>query len=227
MKCAATATLCVALVVAGSDTADAGVGSLIRKALSKIGNRGTSKVAGKAGASSARAGARTAGKISGRVGGKASGAAPRVGGHVTSKAGRTVVSHLGRGGEAALAKISPGSVPRLAELSKDLARSPYCDDWLSYIARAGDTALDLAWRNKGSIAVLSVATAMALRPAEFVEAGEHVATAAIESTAKHVAAPVAASVARHAVSAMPWPAIGNILLITGIGGGVFWYLRRR
>lgn len=210
-------------MLVSSGAAEAGLGSLIWKSLSKVGRRSTSTVIRKGGAR----GANVAAKTAGRAGSGTAKVAGKIGQHVTSKAGRTVVSRLGAAGERALTKVSPRYASRLAELSGDLARNPYCDDWLAYIARAGDTALNVAWANKGSIAVLSVATAVALHPSEFVEAGERVATAAVESTTQHVAAPLAQSVASHAVAAFPWALFGNLSCLAIIGGGVLWYRRRR
>ena len=136
---------------------NAGLGSLLRKGFSKLAQRGTSSAARKSGSTAVKTGAKTAG----RVGSQAGSTVVHTGGRLASRAGQKVVTRLGPAGQSAVAKWSPRRAEMLAEISEDLSRNPYCDEWLSYIARAGDAALDVAWRNKGGIAVLSVATAMA------------------------------------------------------------------
>jgi hypothetical protein len=151
-----------------------------------------------------------------------------------------VVNAFGDEGGRALSALSAESGERLAQLAPDLARHPEGSKWLATIAQHGDAAVTWLWQCKGSLAVATAATAVLLRPAEFIEASEHVATEAITTTGKHVVQPLIDQTALHVaeplirevaapVTRQALPSLG--LATTGMvcagGGWYLWRYRRR
>lgn len=155
-----------------------------------------------------------------------------------ASASATVASNLGAGGSRALRKLSPEYADKVADISGELARSPYREQWIEMLARYGDRCANFLWQRKGSVAVAAGATAVLLSPADFMEAsgaviesgitvaGTHVVKPIITESARHVAAPMAREVAKHAAASFPWGMFWGCLGAASIGGLGAWYFRK-
>ncbi len=110
-----------------------------------------------------------------------------------------VVMQFGDDGARALSAVSKESGAKLAQMSSDIAKHPQAGEWISTIAKHGDAAVSWLWNRRLSIAVGTTATAILLQPESFLQAGEHVATAAITATGEHLVEPLIAETASHMV----------------------------
>jgi len=201
--------------------AEAGFGTLLARGCKVVGSkvqkafgRGVTKTSGKA-----------AGRTASSVGSKAAAKAGRTATRQTADAAATastrVMKHLGVAGGTALAKLPPASAAKLAEMSQLLARSPYKSQWMEAIGKYGGACVDFLASHKSGIAVGTAATAVLLKPGDFLSAmggaveagvntaGEFVAKPIIDNAAEHVAKPMAMSAA-----ASSWHPFWNFVFIT-------------
>jgi hypothetical protein len=169
-----------------------------------------------------------------RIGGAVAGAAQKDVGALAARFGHHVaapiVGKFGDDGARALGSLSSQGAQRLAAMTDDLAASGRGKDWMKLIATRGDEVIEWLWKRKGSIAVGTVATAVALQPEEFLRASEHVATSAVDAAGKHVFEPliaqglkhIAGPMAERAAAAIPW---GTISLMA-LAGLIPWWIFR-
>jgi hypothetical protein len=189
--------------------------AVARKALLE----GLESGAGTAGSRIGRTVAREAGKDAGAL-------AARFGTQVTAP----VIAKFGDDGARALASLSPSGAQRLASMADDLAASGRSKDWMKLVAERGDEVMEWLWKRKGSVAVGTVAAAVALQPEEFLRASEHVATSAVDSAGKHVFEPLIAQGAKHiagpmaerAAAAIPW----DTITLMALAGLIPWWIFR-
>ena len=234
----------------GPTPAEAGVGKALIKGLSYLGQKlgkitGSRTVVrravGQTAKTSSKAAAKAATKTAAAGGSKLASQGAKAAVVAGMSTGKVVATHLGTAGTNALAKLSPSGGKKLAELSSQLARNPHKGEWLKLLtnSQVPEKVADFMWQKKGSIAVLSVATAMAMQPDEFLQAaegvatttvtvaGEHVMKPLISETAEHIAAPVATEVARQASASIPWGTIFTMVILTVTFTGAYWFIRRR
>jgi hypothetical protein len=170
-------------------------------------------------------GAGKAGSTVVRQAGKDVGAlAAKFGARVTTP----VVGKFGDDGARALASLSTTGGERLASIADELASSGRGKDWMKLIAARGDEVMEWLWKHKGSVAIGTAATAVALQPEEFLRASEHVATAVLDSAGKHVFEPLIAQGAKHiagpmaerAAAAIPW----HTIALMALAGLIPWWI---
>jgi hypothetical protein len=142
----------------------------------------------------------------GKVAGKAALSLSDDAASAISKHGSAVAAPLigkfGDDGAKAILKLSPRNARRMTMMTDELAASGRGSDLLAVVAEKGDAAAGWLWRNKGSVAVGSVAVAFLANPEAFLSAGESVATTAITSTTQDVAKPLIEQTAKHVAPAM-------------------------
>jgi hypothetical protein len=150
-----------------------------------------------------------------------------------------VLAHLGPAGVQSMAKLSPVGANRLAEVSVELAKSPYKTEWLRLIGESGDAVATFLWERKLSVGVAAAATAAVLAPDEFLQAsegvltttisvaGEHVMAPLITQTAQHVAGPIAQEVTKQATANFPLTLVLCATFACVAGGLLYRRLRRR
>ncbi len=210
--------------------AEAGVGTLLAKGckgvsskVQKAFGRGVTKTSGNKGSRTATTAAgRTASSVGVKAAAKAGRTATRTTADAAVTASSRVIKHLGVAGGTALAKLPPESAAKLADVSHLLARSPYKSQWMEAIGRYGSSCVDFLASHKSGIAVGTAATAVLLKPGDFLSAmggaveagmnsaGEFVAKPMIGNAAEHVAKPMAMSVA----ASSSWHTFWNFVFIT-------------
>ena len=214
-----------------------GAGRLIRHGVSKV----TGQSAGKAAAKVApKAGQVVVTKVGAKsatsAATKATGAAVLLtGSQAVTKAATTVsgtvLDNLGVAGAKVLPKLSSSGAKKLADLSADLARSPHRGQWLELLGKFGDSAADFLWKNKGSVFVGATATAVVLRPDDFLKTTGRVAETAVTTAGSQLGKPlltgtlqhVAGPVMTHAAAAFPWKTTFFALLtIVSCTGAWYW-----
>lgn len=202
--------------------------------LLKKGSTATIRVAGR---ESAEAAAKRTGLV---VMGQADEAVKAVGKHGSAIAG-PLIGHFGDDGAKALMKLSPTNARRMAIVADELAVGGRGADWMRVLAEKGDVAADWIWRNKGTLAVATAATAFLANPEPFLHAGEQVAVTGIETAGEHVVRPLIeqtvgavapqiattitspAMVMADATSRHPWLLVAFLALFSG--GGFLAYRR--
>lgn len=232
----------VAVWLAPLSQADAQIGSLLRRGVTAVG-----KKLGIVGRESAEESAKRVVSDSSTVAGskglivsggvaKASGstvkplatAGTSVAVRTGTAASKEIVENLGKESAKALKKLSPKGVAELAEISGELAKSPYRSQWLDMLATYGDQCASFLWKRKGSVAIAAVATAVVVSPDDFLQASENIVTTVVEATgsnfveplvtgtAERIVAPVVEEVAANAAAAFPWTVFWFCC-----GGGLF------
>lgn len=205
------------LVVACAGNVEAGLGALLGKAF-KTASAKVQKVMGKGTAkTSSRAGTRAAAKTGTRVASKAgSTGARKAGAGVVASASNSVISNLGTEGALIASQLGPKSTVRLGEMAASIAKSPHRSQWLVMLGKHGGACVDFMWNHKRGIAVGVSATAILLKPADFLESigevaetgvkvvGEHVVHPIVETTAREVAKPIVRHVTSGVVASGPW-----------------------
>lgn len=228
MRAIAPAIISLSIILPAAE-AEAGFGTLLARGckvvsskVQKAFGRGVTKTSGKAGSRTART---AAGRTASSVGSKAAATAGRTATRQTADAAVTasskVMKHLGVAGGTALAKLPPASAAKLADMSQLLARSPYKSQWMEAIGKYGGACVDFLASHKSGIAVGTAATAVLLKPGDFLSAmggaveagvntaGEFVAKPIIDNAAEHVAKPMAMSAASSS-----WHPFWNFVFIT-------------
>ena len=230
MKRALTFTMIgVCLLAFQAPPASAGWGGLIRKGVSAAA-KGSGKVVRK---SATRSAAKAAGKGLTRVATKTGRkAATRVGVKATRAAApgaRMVANHLGLEGAQLLGRLTPRGSRQLAEISGELAKSPYRKQWMAAVAKHGDAAVTWLWKRKGSILCATAATTIALHPEEFMDSVEATTTAVTKQLTQYVAAPIAEEMAKQAAVTFPWQELwGMLSFLVAVGGGLLiWRWRSK
>ena len=222
-----------ALLVVATGRAEAGLGSLLTKGFKTVSSKvqkafgkTASKPTAKAGSRAAKAGvSRTAtatgAKVAGRVGRSATSQTTGAASRAAANASNTVLNNLGMSGGATLSKLNPDATVKLAEVSYSLARSPHKAEWLRLIGKHGGACVDFLWDHKKGLAIGTAATAVILKPGDFLNAmggaveagvnsaGEFVAKPLIDNAAEHVAKPMAIS----AAASSSWHPFWNFVLI--------------
>lgn len=227
-------------IVAGSfstllcETSDAGWGGLLRKgasAASKGVRKAAPTVAPKAiGKEATSLSVKGVTRGAGQVGRKTTTVGVKGSRSMAVPGARVVVNDLGIEGGQLLGQLSAKSASQLAEISGEIARSPYRQQWLSTITSHGDKAVQWLWNRKGAIFVGTAATAIALKPVEFLAAMESASNAVTAKVAEHVVGPLAEEMAAEAASTFPWEQFWRVVLVTsGLVGcfGVWKLLPRR
>lgn len=197
--------LCLA-VAFQSTHAKAQVGRLLKEGLEAAGKKAFGKTASKASQEGAeellkkgssatlrvvgRESAETAAKRAGLVViGQTDEAVKAVGKHGSAIAG-PLVNSFGDDGAKALMNLSSTNARRMAIVADELAAGGRGADWMRVLAEKGDVAADWIWKNKGTIAVATAATAFLANPEPFLQAGEQVVSTGIETAGEHVARPL-------------------------------------
>ncbi|APZ94548.1 hypothetical protein [Fuerstiella marisgermanici] len=190
--------------------ADLGVTSTVASAGTKVVSQAVSRTTKSAAAKTVeQAGRKAAAQVATASAKAASGAASRV------------LKHLGPSGGAILGKLNPNSTARLAEMSSLLARSPHKAQWMKLLGKHGGSCVDFLWKHKKGILVGTTATAVVLKPGDFLASIGSVAEASVttagkvavnmtDKAAEHVAKPLAMSVA----SSSSWHTFWNFVFIT-------------
>lgn len=234
MRCVSVIAVTI-LMIPSAGNAEAGLGSLLGKAF-KTARAKVQKVLGKGTAkNSSKGGSRVAAKTSSRVAGKAgSTGSGKAGAGAMASASNSVISNLGTEGAMIASQLSPESSIRLGEMAASIAKSPHRSQWLAMLGKHGGACVDFLWHNKRGIAVGVSATAVLLKPADFLESmgevaeagvkviGEHVVHPVVETAAKEVAKPIARHVAMNAISSGPWWWLPPMLTCQ-VAMGLFWW----
>lgn len=216
--------LCISLTIC--ESAPAGWGALLRKGVTAAA-KGSNKVSRKAVSTKATRLATT--KV-GHVAGQTSRKMSRVGvksSRAIVPGSRIVVNNLGVEGGQLLGRLSTQSGQQLAEISGELAKSPYRREWLATLSSHGDEAVQWLWKRKGSIFCATAATAIALKPEEFLQAVESATNVATAEVAEHVVAPLAKEMAVEAAATFPWDRLWLGLGISGAALGCWVAWKRR
>lgn len=223
------------IVVSSVSNVEAGLGSLIGKAfrtasakVQKVMGKETAKTSSKAGT---KAAAKTGSRVAGRVGGSGAGKASA---GVIASASNSVISNLGTEGALIASQLGPNSTVRLGEMAASIAKSPHRSQWLAMLGKHGGACVDFMWNHKQGIAVGVSATAILLKPADFLVSigevaetsvkvvGEHVVHPIVETTAVEVAKPMIRHVKRAAVASGPWWWLPPMLTCL-VAMGLFWW----
>ncbi|WP_254509533.1 hypothetical protein [Anatilimnocola floriformis] len=101
-----------------------------------------------------------------------------------------LVRSFGDDGAKALAKLSPGNARRMAMLTDELAATGKGAEFMKVLSAKGDVAAEWIWRNKGSLAVGTVAVAFLANPDPFLAQGGEVTSTIVKSATKDVARPL-------------------------------------
>lgn len=101
-----------------------------------------------------------------------------------------LLKRFGDDGAKALSKLSSTNARRMAMLTEELGAAGRGADFMKVLAQRGDVAADWIWKNKGTIAVATTATAFLTNPDAFLQAGEAVITESVEAVGKHMAEPL-------------------------------------
>jgi len=230
-----TAIIAAVLVLSCAGSTEAGLGSLIGKAfktasskVQKVLSKGTAKGSGKSGTKVA---AKTGSRVVGRVGNTGAGKASA---SVVASASNSVISNLGTEGALIASKLSPQSTIRLGEMARTIAKSPHRSQWLTVLGKHGGACVDFLWNHKRGIAVGVSATAVLLRPSDFLDSigevaetgikvvGEHVVHPVVETTAREVAKPIVRQVTSGFVASGPWWWLPPLLTCM-VAIGLFWW----
>jgi hypothetical protein len=107
-----------------------------------------------------------------------------------------LLTRFGDDGAKALSKLSSTNARRMAMLTEELGAAGRGADYMRVLAARGDVAAEWIWKNKGTIAVATTATAFLTNPDAFLEAGEAVVTKSVEAAGAHVAEPLIDGTAR-------------------------------
>ncbi|MBC7818251.1 MAG: hypothetical protein IAG10_15300 [Planctomycetaceae bacterium] len=244
-----------------STPAKAQFGRLVKEGLEAAGKKALGKTASKASQAGAEELLKKGSSATLRVVGResAEAAAKRTGlvvlGHTddavkaVAKHGSAIatplVSSFGDDGAKALMNLSSTNARRMAIVADELAAGGRGADWMRVLAEKGDLAAEWVWSRKGTLALATVATAFLANPEPFLQAGEQVATTAIETAGEHVARPlieqtigtvapqvatqIATTITKPAVamadatSRHPW--LGVVFLAVFCGGGFLAYRR--
>lgn len=234
MKCVSMIAAAT-LMVSCAGNAEAGLGSLLGKAFKTAGAK-VQKVIGKgAGTASGKAGSRVAAKTGTRVAGKVGRTSTKTAsaGAVAS-ASNSVISNLGAEGAMIASQLSQRSTVRLGEVAASIAKSPHRTQWLATLGEHGSKCVDWLWDHKRGIAVGVSATAVLLKPADFLESigevteagveaiGEHVMHPIVETTAQEFAKPIAYQASLGLAGSGPWWWLSPMLTCL-VAMGIFWW----
>lgn len=223
------------LIVSSAANVEAGLGSLLGRTfktasakVQKVMGKGAGKTSGKTGSrAAARTGTRVAGKV-GRTSAKTAGAG------AVASASNSVIRSLGTEGAMIASQLSPESTVRLSEVAASIAKSPHRTQWLATLGEHGGKCVDWLWNHKRGIAVGVSATAVLLKPADFLESigevtetgvkviGEHVVHPIVETTAKEFAKPIAHQASLGLTGSGPWWWLSPMLTCL-VAMGIFWW----
>jgi len=224
------------ILALGSTRSEAGLGKLIAKGLHAVGRK-----VGIVGRETAEAGVRSSVRRTATAApvilkrSASARTAGRVATALGSKATSVTARNLGSAGAAAARRLSPAAAKRFADVSAVLAKSPHKATWLTLVQRHGDSCADFIWRHKGSLAVASAGTGLALHPSAFTQmvssgvetAGSHIAEPLIAGATHDVMRPMVESAigtpGRAGLSIWGWSLCNGLLL----GAGGLWWWRRR
>lgn len=228
--------IAVAILMASSTGyVEAGLGSLLGKAfqtassrVQKVMGKGAAKTSCKTGSRvAAKTGTRVAGKV-GRTGVKA------VGAGAVASGSNVVISNLGTEGAMIASRLSPESTVRFGEMAVSIAKSPHRAQWLETLGRHGGKCVDWLWAHKRGIAVGVSATAVLLKPADFLESigevtetgvkvvGENIVHPIAETTAREFAKPIARQASLGMTGFGPWWWLSPMLTCL-VAMGLFWW----
>ena len=137
-----------------------------------------------------------------------------------------VVEEFGAPAARALRAVSEQNARRLAMLADDgsLTATGKASEILDVVGKYGDRAADWIWRNKGALAVASVAAAFIADPEPFLDGAVQVADIGAETLARPIAEKAAESINWNLVVA---GGIALVALLVVVRFGWRWVLPRR
>lgn len=131
-----------------------------------------------------------------------------------------VISNFGNPAARALNAVGEQGSRRLVKLATTGEVAAIRDPaMLDVIARYGDRAMDFIWRNKGALAVTTVAAAFVADPEPFINGTRDIAAIAGSAVLKPVA-----ELPQHVVDHITWT---PVLVTAVLGGGLYLWLKRR
>lgn len=124
--------------------------------------------------------------------------------------GETLVESFATKGAEALVKVTPQNGRRLAMLAAEGHLKP---ELLTVVTRYGDDACDFIWRNKGTLALSTVAAAFVADPEPFLTGAQQLTSTVAEAAVKPLA-DVPRIVASEAAAKTNW---NGVLVVLGCG----------